>query len=82
MTPGDRILEAASDLFRNQGIRAVGVESIVKQAGVAKISPYRSFASKDDLIVAYFSKLNATYWARVDEHLARHDKEPRSQLRA
>lgn len=79
---GDRVFEVASDLFRNQGIRAVGVETIVKRAGVAKISLYRSFASKDELIVAYLNKLNATYWARVDEHLARHDKDPRSQLRA
>jgi AcrR family transcriptional regulator len=79
---GDRVFEVASDLFRNQGIRAVGVETIVKQAGVAKISLYRSFASKDDLIVAYLNNINATYWANVDEHLARHDKEPRSQLRA
>ena len=79
---GERVFEVASDLFRNQGIRAVGVETIVKTAGVAKISLYRSFASKDDLIVAYLNKLNETYWARVDEHLARHAKDPRSQLRA
>lgn len=79
---GDRIFEVASDLFRNRGIRAVGVESIVKQAGVAKISLYRSFASKDDLIITYLSKLNTTYWARVDEHLEKHKKDPRSELRA
>src|SRR5438552_7891493 len=79
---GDRVFAVASDLFRRQGIRAVGVETIVKQAGVAKISLYRSFASKDDLIVAYLNGVNATYWANVDEHLAKHDKNPRSQLRA
>src|SRR5437868_6148412 len=79
---GDRVFEVASDLFRNQGIRAVGVETIVKTAGVAKISLYRSFASKDDLIVAYLENVNATYWANVDEHLAGHGNDPRSQLRA
>lgn len=79
---GDRVFDAAADLFRNHGIRSVGVETIVKTAGVAKISLYRSFASKDELIVAYLTRLNATYWARVDEYLARHDKNPRSQLRA
>lgn len=79
---GDRVFVAASELFREQGIRAVGVETIVKKAGVAKISLYRSYASKDDLVVAYLSKLNATYWASVDAHLARHDKHPRSQIRA
>jgi AcrR family transcriptional regulator len=78
----DRVFEVASDLFRNQGIRAVGVETIVKQAGVAKISLYRSFASKDDLIVAYLESINGAYWANVDQHLAKHGPDPRSQLRA
>src|SRR6185437_10067424 len=50
---GERVFEIAADLFYRQGIRSVGVEAIVKQAGVAKISLYRSYASKDDLIVAY-----------------------------
>ncbi len=79
---GDRVLDVASDLFRHQGIRAVGVETIVKKAGVAKISLYRSFDSKDDLIVAYLNSVNATYWANVDQFLARHPRDPRSQLRA
>jgi len=79
---GDRVFEAASGLFRNQGIRAVGVETIVKTAGVAKISLYRSFASKDDLIVAYLDNVNTTYWANVDEHLARHGSGPHTQLHA
>jgi AcrR family transcriptional regulator len=79
---GDRVIAVASDLFRNQGIRAVGVETIVRKAGVAKISLYRSFESKDELIVAYLDRVNATYWANVDQYLARHRRDPRSQLRA
>lgn len=72
----------ATDLFRQHGIRSVGVESIVKAAGVAKISLYRSFSSKDDLILAYLNNLNATYWKNVDEYLAGHESDPRIQLRA
>ena len=79
---GDRIFEVASKLFRNDGIRAVGVETIVKKAGVAKISLYRSFESKDDLIISYLQKLNDTYWADVNRYLARHGGDARSQLRA
>jgi AcrR family transcriptional regulator len=79
---GQRVFKVASRLFRNEGIRAVGVEAIVKKAGVAKISLYRSFASKDDLIVAYLEGMNATYWKRVDENLAKHDSAPRNQVRA
>lgn len=78
----DRVLEVATALFRQHGIRSVGVESIVKTAGVAKISLYRSFTSKDDLVRAYLTGLNTTYWANVDEYLARHENDPRSQLRA
>ena len=79
---GDRVFEVASDLFRREGIRAVGVETIVKKAGVAKISLYRSFESKDDLIVAYLNEVNVSYWANVDQYLAKHDAAPRGQLRA
>jgi AcrR family transcriptional regulator len=79
---GERVFEVASNLFRQHSIRAVGVETIVKTAGIAKISLYRNFASKDELIVAYLTNMNATYWRNVDEHLARHGGDPRSQLRA
>ena len=81
-TAGDKVFEVASELFYNQSIRGVGVETIVKEAGVAKISLYRSFASKDDLIVAYLEKRNIGYWHIVDEILAKHKGDPRGQLRA
>lgn len=81
-TAGDKVFEVASELFYSQSIRGVGVETIVKEAGVAKISLYRSFASKDDLIVAYLEDRNTGYWHIVDEILAKHDGDPRRQLRA
>ena len=81
-TAGDKVFKVASELFYNQSIRGVGVETIVKEAGVAKISLYRSFASKDDLIVAYLENRNTGYWHIVDEILARHAGDPRGQLRA
>ncbi len=49
----DRILETASALFYRQGVRAVGVDLVVEQAGVAKTSLYRHFHTKDDLIAAF-----------------------------
>ena len=78
----DRIFAVAADLFYNEGIRVSGVETIVKKAGVAKISLYRKFASKDDLIVAYLENRNAEYWSIVDEVLARREGHPREQLRS
>ena len=59
----DKVLRVAADLFYRKGIRAVGVEEIVKQAGVAKISLYRNFESKDDLVVAYLEGRNRRFLA-------------------
>jgi AcrR family transcriptional regulator len=78
----DRVFEVAADLFYKESIRAVGVETIVKQAGVAKISLYRCFASKDVLIVAYLENKNAVYWRKIDDIMAVAGEDPRRQLRA
>src|SRR5690242_13103389 len=49
----DRILDTAYDLFSRHGIRAVGVDRIIAESGVAKMSLYRHFPSKDDLVIAF-----------------------------
>jgi AcrR family transcriptional regulator len=49
----DRILDVARDLFYREGIRAIGVDEIVRRAGVTKPSLYRSFSSKDELAASY-----------------------------
>jgi len=51
-TAAQRLREAARDLFYRQGIRATGVEEICRVAGVTKISLYRAFPSKDELVAA------------------------------
>jgi AcrR family transcriptional regulator len=79
---GERVFDVAADLFYREGIRSVGVETIVQRAGVAKISLYRSFASKDDLIAAYLENRNAEYWRLIDQLLAKHKGDARAQLRA
>jgi AcrR family transcriptional regulator len=78
----DKVFEVAADLFYRQGVRAVGVDTIVKHADVAKISLYRSFASKDDLIVAYLADRNEKFWRQWDETFARREVDPRARLRA
>jgi AcrR family transcriptional regulator len=52
-SPRERILLAARDLFHRHGIRGVGVEAIAEAAGTNKMTLYRHFYSKGDLIVAY-----------------------------
>jgi AcrR family transcriptional regulator len=48
-----RILDAAYDLFSRHGIRAVGIDSIIERSGVARMTLYRHFQSKDDLVLAF-----------------------------
>ncbi|TJV40890.1 MAG: TetR/AcrR family transcriptional regulator [Mesorhizobium sp.] len=49
--PRDRILETARDMFHKHGIKGVGVDAITEAAGTNKMTLYRHFESKDDLIV-------------------------------
>lgn len=58
-TAASKIFDTALDLFYRRGIRAVGVDEIVSEAGVTKPSLYRAFKSKDDLVAACLQK-NAT----------------------
>ncbi|OHT81783.1 TetR family transcriptional regulator [Mycobacteroides chelonae] len=58
LAPSERLLRTAADLFATQGIRAVGIDQILREAGVAKASLYSSYGSKDALIVAYLEELD------------------------
>ncbi len=52
----ERILETADRLFYDQGIRAVGVDTVAAEIGISKRTLYNHFASKDELIVAYLTR--------------------------
>ncbi|HEY1970153.1 MAG TPA: helix-turn-helix domain-containing protein [Pseudonocardia sp.] len=54
--PADRLLDAASALFDREGIRAVGIERLIADAGVARASLYQHFGSKDALVVGYLER--------------------------
>lgn len=81
-TARERILETAADLFYREGIRAVGIDTVIAQSGVAKMSLYRNFASKDDLVCAYLEHFGGLFWTWWDGVMARHPGDPRTQLRA
>jgi len=59
----DRILRTASALFYERGVRAVGVDLVVEEAGVAKTSLYRHFGTKDDLIAAFLEREDQDFWS-------------------
>ena len=77
----DRIRSSAQDLFYHQGIRAVGVDAIVAEAGVTKPSLYRSFGSKDDLVVAYLRDYETEFWRRFEAAVEAHPGDPRDLRR-
>ena len=80
-TPRERILQTSERLFYRDGYRAVGVDTIVAESGVAKMSLYRHFPSKDDLIAAYLERANEQLLAWIDGLIAPH-RSPRRALEA
>ena len=79
--PRERIIAVARDLFYRHGIRAVGVEAIAEAAGTNKMTLYRHFSSRDELIAAYLEQLAAEGEGVWDEARAAHPGDPQAQLR-
>ena len=77
---GQRIFNAARELFYRQGIRAVGVEAIAAAAGTTKMSLYRNFASKDELVAAVLRDQDRQFWAWWDDTIAPFEGQPRRQI--
>src|SRR5437868_3132862 len=81
LPPRERILAAASDLFYRHGIRAVGVDAIAEAAGTNKMTLYRHFGSKDELVAEYLrclAKDAGRFWDQLE---AASPGDPRAQLR-
>ncbi|MBO9679598.1 MAG: TetR/AcrR family transcriptional regulator [Acidovorax sp.] len=78
----ERILDTASALFYQRGVRAVGVDLVVQEAAVAKTSLYRYFPTKDDLIVAFLEREDLEFWALWDSVAAQHAGDPAGELDA
>ena len=78
----DGIRKTAREMFYRDGIRAVGVDAIVNQAGVTKPSLYRSFSSKDELAAVYLRDYDAEFWGRFNAACDAHPGDPQAGLRA
>ncbi|WP_144138048.1 TetR/AcrR family transcriptional regulator [Paraburkholderia sp. BCC1884] len=74
------LLRAAEELFYREGVRMVGVDAVVERAGVNKMSLYRQFSSKDDLILAYLARKDEQFFGYVEKSFAKHPGEPAKQL--
>jgi AcrR family transcriptional regulator len=75
-----QILDAAEDLFYLEGTRNVGIDAVVKRAGVNKMSLYRQFESKEDLLQQYLLRTDRSFWAYFEASMAKHPGVPRRQL--
>jgi AcrR family transcriptional regulator len=79
----ERILDAAYDLFSRHGVRAVGIDAIIERSGVARMTLYRNFASKDALVLAFLERREARWthdWLQHEVELRA--TEPRHRLLA
>ncbi len=80
--PRERILAVARDLFYRRGIHAVGVDAIAEAAGTNKMTLYRHFASKDELVAACLREFAREIDAEWDAIAAAHRGDPKGQLLA
>jgi AcrR family transcriptional regulator len=79
--PRARILAVAGDLFYRHGIRAVGVDAIAEAAGTNKMTLYRHFGSKDDLVAAYLRQSASEADGCWEKFEQAHPADGRAQLR-
>lgn len=77
-----RILETAERLFYAEGVRAVGIDRIIAEAEVAKMTLYNHFASKDDLILAVLEYREIKFDAMFERWMGRHVKAGQNRLEA
>jgi len=79
----ERVSRAAYELFSRDGLRAVGVDAVIARAGTAKMTLYRNFPSKDDLILDFLRR-REQLWTRewLEAESRRRGETPRQQLLA
>lgn len=78
----DHILQTASGLFYSQGIKATGVDAVVKLAGTNKMTLYKYFPSKDDLVIAFLRKRDSDFTAWFVEQIDTGAEQPKDKLLA
>src|SRR5882672_134300 len=78
-----RILDSAYELFSRRGVRAVGIDAIIERSGVARMTLYRHFASKDALVLAFLERREER-WTRawLQNEVERRSPDPRTRLLA
>ena len=81
VAPRDQVFQTAARLFYQNGYRAIGVDTIAAESGIGKMTLYRHYPSKDDLIVAYLKDSDEVFWNGF-EQLTKNAATPREKLMA
>ena len=68
----ERLLNAANELFYDEGVHTVGIDRVIERAGVAKASLYNTFGSKDELVRAYLEMRHERVTERITRYLERY----------
>jgi AcrR family transcriptional regulator len=67
IAPKDKVFKTAARMFYQQGYRATGVDTLAAESGTGKMTLYRHYPTKDDLIVAYLKDSNALFWSNFEQ---------------
>jgi AcrR family transcriptional regulator len=65
--PKDKVFQTAARMFYQHGYRAIGVDTLAAESGIGKMTLYRHYPTKDDLIVAYLQDSNNLFWGNFDQ---------------
>jgi len=77
-----RILATATDLFYREGVRGVGIQRVIDEAGIAKASLYAHYESKDELVAACMTQRGDAVRRAIDQRLAAPGLDARGKLLA
>lgn len=76
----EKILHVATDLFQTRGINSTGVDTIVAVAGTTKMTLYKYFKSKEDLILEVLQKGHQDFQSWLNDNLNRSSKQPADKI--
>ena len=82
MSKRDQLIDAAIDLFHRNGFNATGIDRILADAGVAKMTLYNHFKSKDELILAALRRRDLTFREDLIAYVESHADSPSARLLA
>ncbi|MBE7433765.1 MAG: TetR/AcrR family transcriptional regulator [Anaerolineales bacterium] len=79
--PKDKVFQTAARMFYQHGYRAIGVDTLAAESGIGKMTLYRHYPSKDDLITAFLRDSNEVFWNGF-EQITKDAATPREKLLA